>query len=114
MASLRCRRMILQALIRLVKSQGSRQGPKGYEETSNTIQGSVNRIVNSFTALVQTNVVEYGDEIVAVFNGVAATFEALNSPAGEVIIQIGLVTAGVVLLTGGVALKATALAAYRA
>ena len=100
-----------QALENQAKAAGKVQ--KAYEETSNTIQGSVNRIVNSFTALVQTNVVEYGDEIVAVFNGVAATFEALNSPAGEVIIQIGLVTAGVVLLTKAiVALKATALAAY--
>ena len=85
---------------------------KAYKATSETITQALARIQNSFSGLISDSS-ELAGSIVPLLDGISAAINALNSPMGNFVLQIGAVTTGFILLNKAVlAFKATGLAIF--
>ena len=85
---------------------------KAYKATSDTITQALARIQNSFSGLISDSS-ELAGSIIPLLDGISAAINALNSPMGNFVLQIGAVTAGFILLNKAVlAFKATGLAIF--
>ena len=99
----------LGKLERLIENQGNVAGvaANAQKQSAQTIQGAWTEVSTAFSNLFSEQS-ELAEAIIPILQGVAAAVEALNSPLGGAILQIGLVTAGFIALNAAVsALVAT-------
>ncbi len=99
----------LKKLERLIENQGNVAGvaANAQKQAANTIQGAYAEVQTAFSNLFSEQS-ELAEAIIPILQGVAAAVEALNSPLGGAILQVGLLTAGFIVLNAAVkALVAT-------
>ena len=104
----------LGKLEKLIANQGNAAGAAATAQTeaANTIKGAWTAVGTAFQNAFSEQSAA-AEAIVPLLQGIAAAVEAISSPAGVLVIKIGLVTAAVVALNAAiVALKASALAGW--
>lgn len=99
----------LGKLERLIANQGNVAGvaANAQKQAANTIKGAYTEVQTAFSNLFSEQS-ELATAIIPILQGVAAAVEALNSPLGSAVLQVGLVTAAFIALNAAVsALVAT-------
>jgi TP901 family phage tail tape measure protein len=99
----------LGKLERLIANQGNVAGvaANAQKQAANTIQGAYAQVQTAFSNLFSEQS-ELAEAIIPILQGVADAVNALNSPLGGAILQVGLLTGGFIALNAAVsALVAT-------
>jgi TP901 family phage tail tape measure protein len=93
----------LGKLERLIENQGNVAGvaANAQKQAANTIQGAYTEVQTAFSNLFSEQS-ELATAIIPILQGVADAVNALNSPLGSAILQVGLVTAGFIALKAAV------------
>jgi TP901 family phage tail tape measure protein len=89
----------LGKLERLIANQGNVAGvaAAAQKQAAQTIQGAWTEVSTAFSNLFSEQS-ELAESLIPILQGVADAVNALNSPMGRVVLQVGLVTAGFIAL----------------